>query len=179
MRFLVDFLPVIVFFVAYKLFGIIEATIASMVCCGLQVVYSLIRHRKVPFNLWLTGIIIGTMGTLTIVLKNLWFIKMKPTALYWIMALVVWGSRRFRGKLIFELLDKDNVPSLSMESQLIIHRAFIGFFIMMGAVNWWVASHFSTNTWVHFKLFGSLGMSLIFMLALALYLSRMTQKEQA
>ena len=172
MKLLIDFIPVLVFFVVYKMFGIFQATMASMLCCLLHIGYTALRKKTVAMTQWLTTLSIGIMGTLTLILKNTWFIKMKPTVLYWLMSIAIWGVRKFKGKFLFSMLNDDKSLDIPPACELTLHRAMIGFFLFMGCLNGWIAQNFSTDTWVHFKLYGSLGVSLIFVLGLSLYLSR-------
>lgn len=172
MKLLLDFIPVLVFFIVYKIAGIFSATMASMLCCFLHIGYTAIRKKSITSTQWITGMSIALMGTLTLLFKNAWFIKMKPTLLYLLMSLAIWGTKRFKNQYLFSMLNDDKSVKIPEVCEMFLHRSMIGFFIFMGFLNAWVAYTFSTDTWVHFKLYGSLGISLIFVIGLSLYLSR-------
>ena len=99
------------------------------------------------------------------------FIKWKPSALYWAMGLALWLAPLLSGKNLLKVL-------LGEQLQLppkVWHRlnfAWIAFFGLMGVLNLWVAYSFSTDTWVNFKLFGGIGLMLLFTLAQGLVLAR-------
>ncbi len=92
MKFLFDLFPVILFFIAFKLFGIYPATAVAMIATVLQIAWVRIRHGKVEPMQWVSLLIIGVFGGATILLHNETFIKWKPTVLYWLFAVTLVGS---------------------------------------------------------------------------------------
>jgi intracellular septation protein len=177
MKLLYDFFPIFLFFIAFKLFGIYIATAVTMLGSLIQVGIYWLQHRKFE-NLHL--ITLGTvvlLGGTTLLLHNELFIKWKPTAIYWIFALAFLGSQ-FIGKkpLIQRLLGTQiTLPILIWQR---LNLAWIVFFSVMGIINVYVLYHFSTNAWVNFKLFGSLGMTIVFLIAQAIYMSRYLDQKQ-
>jgi intracellular septation protein len=115
--------------------------------------------------------LVVVLGGATVWFQSETFIKWKPTLLYWVMA----GAF-----LLGPLLFGKNLLKLLMGAQLQLpapvwqrlNAAWVLFFAAMGALNLWVAYSFSTDTWVNFKLFGGIGLMLLFTLAQGLYLSR-------
>ena len=84
MKFLFDLLPVILFFVGFKLYGIFTATAIAIATTLMMIIYSKIRHGKVDNMLLINGAIIGTLGGVTLLLHDQSYIMWKPTALYWV-----------------------------------------------------------------------------------------------
>ena len=96
MKFLFDFFPVILFFVAYKFAGIYTATAVAIGASVLQIVWMLLRRRKVTNMQWMGLAVIGLFGGATLVLQDETFIKWKPTVLYWLAGVVFLGALAFR-----------------------------------------------------------------------------------
>jgi intracellular septation protein len=141
------------------------------------VAWLLARGKKIDMILWVSLALVVIMGGLTIWLHSETFIKWKPTLLYWVMAaalLVAWLG--WRKNLIRTLLGEQlTLP------EPIWHRlnwAWASFFAVMGALNLWVAYNFATPTWVNFKLFGIMGLLLVFALGQGLYLSRYLSDDE-
>lgn len=175
MKFLFDLLPVILFFVAFKLFGIYPATAVAIVATVLQIAWVRIRHGKVEPMQWVSLVIIGVFGGATILLHNETFIKWKPTVLYWLFAVTLIGSViGWRKNLIRAMMGKQVTLPDAMWGRLNV--AWAAFFAAMGVLNLYVAYQFSTDTWVNFKLFGSMGLMVVFIVAQSLWLSRHIQE---
>ena len=200
MKLLFDFLPIILFFGTFKYAEsekawaadfatrhlgfmvsggkvsvaeapVLLATVVVIAATLAQVVWLKLRRRKVDAMLWVSLALVVVLGGLTIWFHSETFIKWKPSALYWAMGLAFWLS---------PLLFNRNLLKVLLEEQLdlpgkVWHRlnfAWIAFFGVMGLLNVWVAYHFTTAAWVNFKLFGGLGLMLLFMLAQGLWISR-------
>jgi len=116
------------------------------------------------------------LGGLTVWFHSETFIKWKPTALYWTMGLVLWVSQLVFGKNLLRALLGEQLHLPAMVWQR-LNLAWIVFFAVMGVLNLWVAYNFSTGAWVNFKLFGALGLMLVFTVAQGLYLSRHLEHE--
>ena len=178
MKFLFDIFPVILFFVAFKLYDIYVATAVAIAATVVQIAWVWLRHRKVDKMLWVSFGVIAVFGGATLVLQDETFIKWKPTVLYWL----------FAGALaIAELGFRKNLIRAMMESQIALPEpvwrrllaSWIGFFAVMGAINLAVAFNFSTETWVNFKLFGGIGLMLLFIVLQALMLARYAEQKKA
>jgi intracellular septation protein len=178
MKFLFDIFPVVLFFVAFKLYDIYVATAVAIAATVVQIAWVWLRHRKVEKMLWVSFGVIAVFGGATLVLQDETFIKWKPTVLYWL----------FAGALaIAELGFRKNLIRAMMESQIALPdpvwrrllASWIGFFAVMGAINLAVAFNFSTETWVNFKLFGGIGLMLVFVVLQALMLARYAEQKKA
>jgi intracellular septation protein len=176
MKLLIDFLPIVVFFVAFKLFDIWVATGVAIAATVAQIAWLRWSTGKVEPMQWLSLGVIVLFGGATLLAHNESFIKWKPTVLYWLM-----GGALFIGQLVF----RRNLLKSLMGAQMalpegawrVMNWSWIAFFAAMGVVNLWVAYRFDTDTWVNFKLFGGLGLMIAFVLAQAVYLSRFMKAE--
>ena len=127
--------------------------------------------------LWISLIIIVVMGGATILLRDPTFIKWKPTVLYWAFAGVLLGAAwLFQRNLIRAMMEQQ--ISLPDHVWARLNLSWGAFFLLMGALNLYVAYHFSESTWVNFKLFGGLGLMLLFVLAQGVFLSRYAHQEE-
>jgi len=177
MKFLFDLFPVILFFAAFKLFDIYVATAAAIAATFLQVGWLKWKRRKVDTMMWVTLIIIVVFGGATLALHDETFIKWKPTVLYWLFAAVLGGAELlFRKNLIRAMLGEQvRLPDGAWSR---LNWSWAGFFVFMGAANLYVAFNFSTDTWVNFKLFGGMGLMLLFVVLQAAFLARHMEEKQ-
>ncbi len=177
MKLLIDFFPILLFFIVFKTLGIYAATAVAIVATVAQIGWLRWRNGRVEPMQWLSLGVIVVFGGATLVAQDETFIKWKPTVLYWLMG---------GGLLVAEYVFKRNGIRALMGSQLelpdpvwrqLLH-AWAGFFAAMGVINLWVAYHFDTDPWVNFKLFGGLGLMVLFVLAQAAYLSKHMKHEE-
>ena len=177
MKFLFDLFPVVLFFVAFKLFDIYVATAVAIAASFLQIGWLKWKGRKVDTMIWVTLIIIVVFGGATLALHDETFIKWKPTVLYWLFGIVIGGAELlFRKNLIRAMLGEQVRLPDGVWTRL--NWSWAGFFVFMGAANLYVAYHFSTDAWVNFKLFGGMGLMLLFVLLQALFLARYIEEKQ-
>lgn len=121
--------------------------------------------------LWISLVLVVTLGAATVWFHNETFIKWKPTGLYWAMALALWVSQAWFGKnLIQSMLGAE--LQLPDAVWLKLNRAWVLFFAAMGVLNLYVAYNFSTSAWANFKVFGVTGLIVLFTLAQGLYLGK-------
>ena len=171
MKFLFDLFPVILFFVAFKLFGIYTATAVAIAATFVQIGWVWYRRRKVDNMLWVSLGVIVVFGGATLLLHDETFIKWKPTVLYWLFgAALLVADLGFRRNLIRAMMEKQIALPDAVWRKLLL--SWVGFFAMMGALNLYVAYNFSTDAWVNFKLFGGMGLMLGFVLLQALMLAK-------
>ena len=207
MKLLFDFLPVVLFFAVFKyaeshrewaaafatgqlgfivsggVVGpgeapVLLATGVVIAATLAQVAWLKLRGRRIDAMLWVSLVLVVLLGGAGIYFHDETFIKWKPSALYWAMGLALWLWPLVTGKNLLKVL-------LGEQMQLpakVWHRlnfAWVAFFGLMGLLNLWVAYTFSTDTWVNFKLFGGIGLMLLFTLAQGLVLSRYIQDPSA
>ena len=171
MQLLLDLLPVIAFFIAYKMADIYVATAVLIVGVLLQTAYSWIRHRKVSPMLLVSAVLVLVFGGLTLLIHDKTFIQWKPTIVNWLFAAAFLVSARMRGPTVVQRLMGENIQ-LSPDDWLRLNRMWIVFFLVAGALNLFVAYRFDEATWVNFKLFGLMGLTLVFALAQGSWIAR-------
>ncbi len=177
MKFLFDLFPVILFFIAFKVSGIYVATAVAIVASIAQIGWLLARGRKVDTMLWLSLAIIVVFGGATLLLQDETFIKWKPTVLYWLFGTVLAGATLFFRKNLIRKLMQEQI-SLPERVWGRLNASWIGFFAVMGVANLYVAFNFSTDTWVNFKLFGGMGLMLVFVVGQSLLLAKYVEEEK-
>jgi intracellular septation protein len=178
MKFLFDFFPILVFFICYKWFGIYAATATAMVLSIIQVAFYRIKYQRYEKMHLISLVLIVVLGGATLIFHNPWFIKWKPTAIYWLTAVVFLGSTFIGKKPIIQKVMENNI-TLPTPIWFRLSHAWTVFFAMMGIVNIYIAYHYDTDTWVNFKLFGGAGCTLLFVLIQALYLAKHAQEPPA
>jgi intracellular septation protein len=171
MKLLLDFFPIVLFFVAFKVWDIYVATGVAIVATIVQIGWLKYSTGKIEPMQWLSLGIIVVFGGATILAHDEAFIKWKPTVLYWLMGgALAAGMLLFRKNLLKSLMGAQlELPDAAWRA---MNWSWIGFFAVMGVLNLWVAFNFDTNTWVNFKLFGGLGLMALFVVGQAFYLGR-------
>src|SRR6266480_1177656 len=178
MKLLFDLFPVVLFFVAFKLFDIYTATAAAIAATFLQIGWLKWRRRRVDTMMWISLVIIVVFGGATLALHDETFIKWKPTVLYWLFGVVIAVAQSlFRRNLVRAMLGEQVRMPDGVWTRL--NWSWVGFFIFMGAANLLVAYNFPTDTWVNFKLFGGMGLMLVFVVLQALFLARHVEEKDA
>ncbi|HEX6570976.1 MAG TPA: septation protein A [Steroidobacteraceae bacterium] len=179
MQLLFDLLPVVLFFIAYKLADIYVATAVLIAGVLLQTLVSWIRHRKVSPMLLTSAVLVLVFGGLTLLVHDATFIKWKPTIVNWLFAAAFLASQFMKGPTIVQRLMGELVRLESPSLWARLNAMWIGFFIVIGALNLYVAFNFSESTWVNFKLFGLMGLTIVFALAQGVWLARKSEQLQA
>ncbi|KTD21560.1 septation protein A [Legionella londiniensis] len=177
MKLLFDFFPILLFFICYKLFDIYYATAVAMGASLLQVIFYRIKNQRYEKMHLISLGLIMVLGGATLFFHNPWFIKWKPTGLYWLAAIVFLSSSFIGKKTLIEKMMDGNIH-LPAKIWRRLNYAWSAFFILMGCLNLYVAYSFDTDFWVNFKLFGGAGLTLIFVFLQAIYLARhVVQKD--
>jgi intracellular septation protein len=175
MKFFFDFFPIVLFFVAFKLAGIYAATGVAIGATVLQVAWLKLRRQPVHGMLWASLAIIVVFGGATLALQDETFIKWKPTVLYWLFGAVLAGAALVRRNLIRVMLSEQmQLPEMVWAR---LNLSWIAFFAFMGAANLYVAFNYPTDQWVNFKLFGGMGLMLLFVVAQAFVLARYAEDK--
>ncbi len=185
MKLLFDFLPIVLFFIAYKygggiyhwngqeyeIAGIYVATVVMIIASIIQTSYSWLRHRKVEKSHLITLVLVLLLGGATVWLQNPDFIKWKPTAVNWLFAVVFLFAQLFTDKSLLERMMAEHIQ-LPTTIWRRLNTAWVLFFIGSGIANLYVAFNFDEATWVNFKLFGLLGLTILFVIGQSVYLTR-------
>jgi intracellular septation protein len=176
MKFLSDFFPIILFFIAYQASDIYVATAVAIGASAAQVAWFKLRHKKVENMQWVTLGLLVFFGGLTLVLRDPDFIKWKPTVVNWLFAIAFLGSQFIGEKTLLQRM-MDHAVSLPAGIWARLNIIWITFFITIGLLNLYVAFNYSEETWVNFKLFGMLGITFIFIIAQGFYIARHVKDE--
>ena len=200
MKLLLDLFPVVAFFAAFRvarsipeavqswvtalvgpvhatglplpeLVAVVFATLVAIAATVLQIALLLLRRHPIKPMVWVSAALIIVFGGLTIWLQNEWFIKSKPTLLYWIFALVLLGAKLLTGRnLLGSVLTGEITLPPAVWDRLLY--AWGAFFAVLGALNLAVAWMYSTDTWVTFKTVGLFGLTLVFSIGSAALIAR-------
>lgn len=155
------------------------ATLTAIVVTVVQVVLAVIIVKKVEKMPIITLALLLVFGGATLALKDPVFIQWKPTAINWLFALVFLGSHLVGDKPLIQRMMGHAIEIEEARVWLQLNLAWVGFFVVAGIANMIVAPEidpfglqFSEDTWVDFKLFGLMGMTVAFVIAQAFYLAR-------
>ncbi len=183
MKALFDFFPLILFFAAFKLYDIYVATAIAIVATFLQVGYVWIKYRRFEPTHIITLVVISFFGGLTLFFHNDAFIMWKPSVVNWIFALIVIGSVLLKRSVIKALMGKQIELPDPVWTRLSIAWAL--FFLAMGFLNMYVAFYYQPDlpeevrreTWVNFKVFWMLGLTLLFSVVQMLFIAKYIDPE--
>lgn len=177
MKFLFDLFPILLFFLAYKMYDIYVATAVAIAAAFVQTGLFWVKHRKFENMHLITLGILVLFGGLTLFLRDPIFIKWKPTVVNWLFGAAFLGSR-FIGQRT--LVDRMMSHAISVPGPVWIklNWAWVLFFLFMGLINLYVAYNYSEETWVNFKLFGMMGLTIAFVFIQAFYLSRYMEPDR-
>jgi len=171
MKFLIDLIPFICFYIAYKFFGFYTATGVIIVACTLQTLIHWLINRKVEKLQIIVMVLIWVFGGTTLLLHDPIFLQYKVSIFYWIMGALFCYTQYFgRNKALQFLLNEQITLPTKIWHQLNIAWAI--FFILMGFLNLYVVYHYSMNTWVNFKMFGTLALTFVFILIQSIYMAK-------
>jgi intracellular septation protein len=175
MKFLFELFPVALFFIAIQIWDIFVATGVAIAATVVQVGWLALRRKKIPPMLWASFAIIVVFGGLTLYLRDKTFILWKPTVLYWLFGAVLAGAALARRNLIRGLLSEQmNLPDRVWAK---LNWSWVGFFAAMGTLNLYVAFNFSEKAWAAFKLFGGMGLMLLFVVVQSAFLAKYVEDK--
>jgi intracellular septation protein len=152
--------PLIVFFVANAKFNLFVATGAFMVAIVAAMIASYAVVRHVPIMAIVTAVIVLVFGTLTLVLHDETFIKVKPTIIYGLFAAILGGGLLFGRSFIAILFDQ--MFNLTPKGWRILTMRWALFFLGMAVLNEVIWRTQSTDFWVAFKAFGAVPITMVF-----------------
>ena len=177
MQLLLEYLPIAIFFIAYFVKG--DFLFATAVLMAVMPVFMLVHWRVTRRlnKIYLAStILVLVFGAATLLFRNADFLKWKPTVLNWAIALVFLGSHWIGEKSIVERI-MGTVVTLARDQWARLNFIWVAFFIMVGAVNLYVAYAFSEAFWVKFKLFGMLGLTVVFVLVQSVWLTHAMRRN--
>lgn len=166
----VEYGPLAIFFAAYLMAGLMAATAALIAATAVALILSMAVARRVPMMPLITAIVVGIFGGLTLWLDDPRFVKMKPTIVQGLFSLVLFGGLALGRPLLKPLIgaawpmDQDGWRRLTLR--------FAVFFAAMALLNELVWRTQSTDFWVSYKVFGILGLTMIFAMSQAPLMKR-------
>ena len=173
----VDYGPLGVFFVTYVTLGLMAATAALITASLLALLCAWILERRVPVIPLATTAIVAVFGGLTLWLQDETFIKMKPTIVQALFALILVGGLAFGRPLLKPLLGP-MMPAMSDAAWRQFTLRYALFFVAMAALNEVVWRTQSTDFWVAFKVFGLSGLTFLFILSQIPFMGRQARLAQ-
>jgi len=170
-QFLLDFIPIIAFFVAYKAYGIYIATTVAIALSFIHVCWKRISLKRFESTSLYTFLVIAVLGGSTLFFKNALFLKWKPTIVYWGMGLAFIVIPLIRHETLVQKMFQ-HLIQLPSNRWSVLNRCWVIFFMAMGVLNLYVAYNYNTDIWVNFKLFGSLGMTFLFLIGQGIFMAK-------
>jgi len=179
MKILLDFLPVIVFFAVYKFTNdILLATAVLIPATLLQMLYSWRVQGKIEKMQLVTLVLVVLLSGATLAFQDKAFIQWKPTIVNWLFAVGFLATQFIGDKTVVERLMGSSME-LPKGIWSRLNLAWVAFFIAVGIVNLYVAYNFSEEIWVDFKLFGMLGLTILFIILQGLYIAKHAKEPEA
>lgn len=175
-----EILPVVLFLIAFKMYDIYVATTVGIATTLLQVLVYRVWKGKWDRKQVITLIVFLVFGGMTLYFHDPIFVKWKPTVVFWIFGLVIFGSQLFTQKTLMQRLmenvfkDKGEVPVSAWKAVNVMWGLF---FIVMGAVNIYVAYHYSNEVWVNFKVYGITSALFVLSIVQTFYLMRYVETK--
>ncbi len=176
MQLLVDYIPLVVFILAYFYQDIFFATGMLMVAMPVVLVLQWLMTKKINKIYTASTVLVLVLGSATLAFRNPTFLYWKPTVLNWLIAIVFLGSQWIGDKTVVQRM-LENAAELSADQWVRLNQIWVVFFGIVGGINIYVAYNFSEAFWVKFKLFGMLGLTLIFVIIQSVWLTLATQKN--
>lgn len=178
MQLLIDYIPIVAFFVAYFQRDIFFATGVLMAVMPAVLLLQWLITRRISKIYVTSTILVLILGSATLFFRTPGFLYWKPTVLNWGIAVVFLGSQWIGEKTIVERM-LGNAATLSHKQWVRLNQIWVGFFCVVGATNIYVAYTYSEEFWVKFKLFGMLGLTFVFIVIQSIWLGIATRRNAA
>lgn len=171
MQLLVDFLPLLAFFVAYRAFGLYVATGVLMAAMVGVVAYQWLKNRKVSGILLGSTLLVLVFGGITLAFRNPVFIQWKVTVVNWTVAAAFLGSQLLGEKTLTERT-MGHAVQLSPSQWRYLNTSWVATFAIIGAINLFVMHNYDLDTWAFFKVWGQIGLVLVVVIVQTLWISK-------
>ena len=169
MKQILEISSLIIFFIVYKMYDIVTATGVLILTSALFLLIDYLINKKIEKMQVITFSILLVFGSFTFVTQDAWFIKLKVSIVYLLMAGALSTSYFVFSKDLIKTIFKDLVSAPDIVWKY-INLAWISFFVILALLNYYIAVNFSENIWVNFKVFGALVASLIALILTLIYL---------
>lgn len=177
MQLLLDYIPIVIFFGAYFYEDIFFATALLMAVMPVVLLLQWFLTRKLNRIYAASTALVLLLGSATLYFRNADFIYWKPTVLNWVIALVFLGSHWIGSRTIVQRM-LGSAADLSADQWARLNLIWVAFFVAVGAINLYVAYSFSEEIWVNFKLFGMLGLTVVFVVIQSIWLTYAMRKKE-
>jgi len=177
MQLLIDYIPIVIFIAAYFLKDIYFATLVLMAVMPVVLALQWIVTRKISRMYLASTALVLVLGGATLFFRNPQFLYWKPTVLNWVIALVFLASQFVGEKPVVQRM-LGSAAELGPRQWQTLNGMWVAFFLFVGAVNIYVAYTFSEAFWVNFKLFGMLGLTVVFIAVQSIWLSLAMKKNE-
>jgi intracellular septation protein len=178
MQLLIDYVPILFFVGAYFYKDIFFATGVLMVIMPVVLVAQWLAKREINKIYLASTVLVLVLGSITLIFRNPTFLYWKPTVLNWAIAVVFLGSQWFGEKTIVQKM-LGTAAELNPSQWVRLNQMWVIFFLVVGAVNLYVAYEFSQDFWVKFKLFGMLGLTVVFVVVQSVWLGVVTSRNKS
>lgn len=176
MKQIVDFLPLVVFFVFYKIYDIFVASAALVVATVFALIFTWMKYRQVEKMALISALMVVIFGSLTFSFQNDLFIKWKVTVIYILFSVILLVSQLILKKsFIQQILGKELILPNRVWSKINLSWAL--FFLICGVINLYVAFWLPQEVWVNFKVFGLTLLTLLFTVISGIYIYRHMPKK--
>jgi intracellular septation protein len=176
MQLFIDYIPIVIFIVAYFYRDIFFATGVLMVVMPIILLVQWVRTRKLNKIYLASTVLVLLLGSATLFYRNATFLYWKPTVFNWAIAAVFLGSQWIGDKTIVQRM-LGSAAELSRAQWNRLNQIWISFFVVVGGINLFVAYNFSEAFWVKFKLFGMLGLTVAFVIVQSIWLTAATKRN--
>ena len=188
-----DLLPVICFFITFKAAGsytaelapivpvaedlipIVSATAVIIAVSVIQMGLIYLKGQKPSKMAVFSTLLVVLFGGMTIAFQDPAFIQWKPTLLYWLFAAILLFGRIGKKAYIKKVFNGITMPDYAWKT---VENFCLIFLVLIGVINLFVAYTFSMDIWVDFKLFGLLGLTLLFTIGLGFYVAKYAEEAQ-
>ena len=179
MKLLYDLFPALLFYIAYKIYGIYVATGVLIVASAAQIGYLWLRKHRIETMHVIAFVLVLIFGGTTIILHDAIFLKWKVSIVNWLFGAAFLVSEVFMKKSLIQYLIESSHRHQAHGAQSFdlpknvwrkLNALWATYFLVVGFVNIYIAYHFSTAAWVNFKVFGVLGLTIVFILLQTWYL---------
>ena len=177
MQLLIDYIPIVIFIIAYFFKDIFFATAVLMAAMPMVLIVQWLMTRKINKIYLASTALVLVLGSATLYYRNATFLYWKPTVLNWAFAMAFLGSQWIGNKPFVQRM-LGSAAELSRTQWNRLNLMWVGFFIFVGGVNIYIAYNFSEAFWVKFKLFGMLGLTLLFVIIQSIWLTMATKDSE-
>ena len=177
MQLFIDYIPIVIFVLAYSYKDIYFATAVLMAVMPMVLAVQWLLTHKINKIYVASTVLVLVLGSITLFLHNPQFLYWKPTVLNWAIGVVFLGSQWIGEKPVVQRM-LEGAAGLSDPQWMRLNQIWVGFFLLSGAINLYVAYNFSEAFWVRFKLFGMLGLTVLFVIVQSIWLAMISRKPE-